>query len=100
MTDSEKIEWRRLCGLAVELCGSQEKFRRESAVLKRLVKQYGSEDVERMLRGAKKLGWTSLLSLGSAEGLGRRMAIQQFWKAAEKEPVAESVRDIFKGWGK
>lgn len=96
----ENEEWKRLCGLAVQLCGSQEKFRRESAILKRLVRQYGAEDVERMIRGAQKLGWNSLLSLGSAEGLGRRMAIQQFWKAGDKAPVANSIRDIFRGWGK
>ena len=91
--------WGRLCQLAVQLCGSQDAFRKESAILKRLVRQYGAEDVERMIRGAQALGWKSLRSLGSAEGLGRRMAIQQFWKAGEKEPVAESLRSIFKGWG-
>lgn len=96
-TDAQ--EWRRLCGLAVQLCGSQEVFRRESAILKRLVQQYGAEDVERMLRGAKKMGWNSLRSLGSAEGLGRRMAIQAFWKEGKREAPAESARDIFRRWG-
>lgn len=99
MTDDEKVVWRRLCGLAVELVGSQDAFRRESAILKRLVRQYGGEDVERMIRGAKLLGWNSLKSLGSAEGLGRRMAIQQFWKAGKREAPAESVRDIFRRMG-
>ena len=45
------------------------------------------------------MGWTSLRSLGSAEGLGRRMAIQAFWKEGKRDEAPESVRSIFKEWG-
>jgi hypothetical protein len=91
-------QWRALCGLALQLVGSQEKFRRESNCLKRLVKQYGAKEVSYMLRGAILLKWNSLLSLGSAEGSGRRKAREAFWNSQKKAPakLPESVRTILK----
>jgi hypothetical protein len=80
-------QWRALCGLALQLVGSQEKFRRESNCLKRLVKQYGAKEVSYMLRGALLLKWNSLLSLGSAEGSGRRMAREAYFATFKKGPA-------------
>jgi hypothetical protein len=74
-------KWRHLCGLAVTLCGSQAAFRKEAAILKRLVKRHGAEDVETMLKGAQVLGWRTLTSLGSKDGLGRRWATEAYWRA-------------------
>ena len=73
-----------MAGLAVKLVGSQEAFRRECAILKRVVKKYGPLETERCLIGAQLMGWTSLRSLGSAEGLGRRMASAAYWRHQEK----------------
>ena len=91
-------DWQRLCGQAVELVGGQEPFRREVNILKRLVKAYGAERVEIMLSGAKALRWRSLKSLGSAEGLGRRMAEQAYWQAQNqrKPGLPESVKAILR----
>lgn len=97
--DDPSVPRKKLCGLAVQLCGSQKAFKGEAAILKRLVERYGPDEVEKMLRGAIKLGWDSLRALGSAEGTGRRMAIQAFWKEGKREAPAESARDIFRRWG-
>ena len=86
-----------MAGLAVKLVGSQEAFRRECAILKRVVKKYGPLETERCLIGAQLLGWTSLRSLGSADGLGRRIASARFWdsqKGAAKMP--DRLKDIFR----
>lgn len=92
--------WRRLCGLSVALVGSQEKFKTEARILARLVKQYGAPEVEKMLHGATLLGWNSLRSLGSAEGLGRRMAIKKYWDAEKRAPSRlESLGQTFKRLG-
>jgi hypothetical protein len=79
------LTWKQLCGQAVALCRSQATFQREARILSRLVKQYGAEEVEHMLIGAQSLGWTSLRSLGSAEGLGRRMAVQAYWRTQDRK---------------
>jgi hypothetical protein len=93
-------DWMRLCGKAVTLCGSQEGFRKESNILKRLVKQFGASDVERMLVGAQLLGWTSLRSLGSKDGLGRRWALTKFWDSEKRQPKRlESLGQTFKRLG-
>jgi len=90
--------WKTLCGLAVQLVGSQQKFRTEANILKRLVKQYGPEETERFLRGALLLGWRSLTSLGSADGLGRRMAVSRYWQTenTRKAPLPESLGSILR----
>lgn len=88
--------WGKLCQLAVQLCGGQAQFKREANILRRLTKQYGPGEVEKMLRGAMKLGWKSLISLGSKEGSGRRMAIEAYWKATKREKAPELLRDIFR----
>lgn len=92
---------KRLCGLAVELCGSQVAFKREAAILKRLVKKFGAQEVEHMLRGAKYLGWNTLRSLGSAEGLGRRWAVEAYWQREKRRDwkPPEALREIFAKWG-
>lgn len=90
--------WRRLCGLAVELVGGQDQFRKESNILKRIVKQFGAGDVERMMAGAKLMRWSSLTSLGSADGLGRRMALQAWWQSQNRHPakLPESIKSILR----
>lgn len=96
LTDEKRALWRSLCGLAVQLCGGQEQFKREANILRRLTKQYGPGEVEKMLRGAIGLRWNSLRSLGSMEGSGRRMAIEAYWKAQKREKAPESLRSILR----
>lgn len=92
--------WKRLCGKAVALCGSQLAFRTEANILKRLVKQFGCDDVERMLAGAQLLHWTSLKSLGSQDGLGRRWALTAFWQSENRQPDRlASVAAVLKAKG-
>ena len=90
--------WRRLCGMAVQVVGGQEAFQREARILKRLVKNYGTERVEMMLGGARLLGWRSLRSLGSAEGLGRRMAETAYRHEQQRQNVKlpERVKRILR----
>lgn len=76
--------WRALCGKAVAICG-QAVFRSEAAILKRLVTRFGPDETERMLDGAKGLGWRSLKGLGSKDGLGRRWAVEAYWRAQNAE---------------
>ena len=93
-------KWRMLCGLAVQVCGSQPAFRKESNILKRLVKQFGPEETERFLRGALLLRWSSLTSLGSADGLGRRWALATFWQSENhQKPQLESLAAVLKRKG-
>lgn len=90
----------RLCGMAVRLLGSQEAFRREARILKRLVERFGVEEVERMIVGARLLNWTSLKSLGSEEGLGRRWALTRYWQSENRKPdVLRSVAQVLKSKG-
>jgi hypothetical protein len=88
---SEVLTWKQLAGLAVELCGGQDVFRRQCTILKRLVKQYGAKEVESMLRGALILKKTepdwNLVSLGSAEGSGRRKAREAYFATFKKGPA-------------
>ena len=86
-----------MCGWAVQLCGGQEQFRREAAILKRLVKKFGPQDVEYMLKGALHLKWNTLRSLGSAEGLGRRWALEAYYQSEKKRDWRPpySLRSIF-----
>lgn len=94
-------EWSKLCGLAVLLCGSQDAFRKQANILKRLVKQYGAKDVEVMLQGAQVLGWRDLVSLGSKEGTGRRWATSAYWDRQKRAPAEtlESVAQTLKARG-
>lgn len=92
--------WRRLCGQAVALVGSQASFKKEANILKRLVQQYGSDDVERMIVGARLLNWTSLRSLGSKDGLGRRWALTRYWQSENKKPDRLSqIAEVLKAKG-
>ena len=81
--------------------GSQEAFRNEANILKRIVRQFGAAEVEHMILGAQRLGWTSLRGLGSADGLGRRWALQSFWTAENHKPtkLPERVRAILRSLG-
>lgn len=90
MSDVEN--WKRLCGKAVALCGSQDAFRKEARILQRLVKQFGPDEVEHMLAGARLLGWSSLRSLGSKDGLGRRWALAKFWETENHKPAKTPER--------
>ena len=90
-------DWKKLCGIAVKICGSQEAFKKEAAILKRLVRQYGAGDVEVMLKGAQVLKWRSLTSLGSKEGLGRRWAVEAYWRehnAQRKWKAPERLKSV------
>lgn len=100
-SDDPTVPWKLLCGLAVEMCGGQPAFRKEAAILKRLVKQFGAPDVERMLRGALHLKWNTLRSLGSAEGIGRRWALEAFWQREKNKSwkPPEALSSIFAKWG-
>ena len=92
-------EWTRLVGLAVKICG-QETFQKEAAILKRLVQKFGPLETERCLIGAQLMGWTSLRSLGSADGLGRRMASAKFWESEKRAPARlESLGAILRQKG-
>ena len=86
--------WKTLCGLAVQLVGSQVVFRKESNILKRLVQRFGPEETERMIQGAMLLHWHSLTSLGSADGLGRRMALAKFWQTQNTKPARQSLESL------
>ena len=93
-------EWRRLCGKAVQIVGSQDAFRKEANILKRLVKQFGASEAERMLAGARLLGWRSLRSLGSKDGLGRRWALARYWQSENRKPDRlASVAQVLKAKG-
>ena len=82
------------------LCGNQDAFRSQARILKRLVQQYGAEEVGRMIEGARHLGWRSLRSLGSKEGLGRRMAVAAFWNRTKQGPSQlETVAALLKRKG-
>lgn len=74
------LDWRRLCGLAVQLVGGQDAFRPEARILQRLVRAYGADRTEYMILGAQRIGWRSLRSLGSRDGLGRRLAEAAYWQ--------------------
>lgn len=93
------MSWRMLCGLAVKLCGSQQAFRSEARILKRLVTKYGERDVEIMLRGAQELHWQSLKGLASSDGIGRRWASMKYWSVAnaKKQRLPENVRMVLRG---
>lgn len=93
--------WRSLCGKAVALCGNQATFQAQARILKRLVQVYGPVDVERMIAGARELGWRDLKSLGSKDGLGRRWALEAFWQSEKRAPAKtlNSLGDIFKAKG-
>lgn len=97
-----EVSWKKLVVMSIKLLGSTEVFQKHEAhILKRLVKQYGAPEVEKMLAGATLLGWHSLRSLGSAEGLGRRMAIQRYWQDQNKRPakLPERVKAILRTMG-
>ena len=84
---SQEPAWRRLWELAEVLLGSTERLKKECAILKRLVQQFGPGETERFLRGAQLMRWTSLTSLGSADGLGRRIALAKFWQNENTHPL-------------
>lgn len=89
----DPVSWRRLCGLAVELVGGQAQFRVEANILKRLMR-YGPEEVEHMIQGAKLMRWSSLRSLGSQDGLGRRMALAKYWESENRKPARQSLESL------
>lgn len=94
------LDWRRLCGLAVQLVGGQDAFRPEARILQRLVRSYGVHRTEYMLLGATRLGWRSLRSLGSRDGLGRRLAEAAYWthqnsrRTKQPQPIANIFAEL------
>lgn len=93
--------WRALCGKAVALCGSQATFQAQARILRRLVQVYGPVDVERMIAGARELGWHDLKSLGSKDGLGRRWALERYWQTQKGAPkkTLDALGDILQARG-
>lgn len=98
---SQEPAWRRLWELAEVMLGSPEVLKTECAILSRLYRRFGAPDVERMLQGAMLMRWSSLTSLGSADGLGRRMALTRYWQEQQKHPakLPERVRAILRTMG-
>jgi hypothetical protein len=87
-------DWTKLAGIAVQFLGSQEAFKKEANILKRLVGRFGPLEVERMIQGAKMLGFKSLVGLNSADGLGRRLALAKFWESENKRPTRGSLESL------
>jgi hypothetical protein len=84
----------------VELCGSQEKFRPHANILKRLVRKWGPEEAEYILRGAIQLGYESLLGLATNEGSGQRKALEAYLKSGKRtKGMPESIKSIFRRLG-
>lgn len=97
---SQEPAWRRLWELAEVLLGSPDVLKTECAILARLYHRFGAPDVERMLAGAQLLHWTSLKSLGSQDGLGRRWALSAFWQSENRQPDRlASVAAVLKAKG-
>jgi len=97
---SQEPAWRRLWELAEVMLGSLELLKTECAILARLYRRFGAPDVERMLQGAMLMRWSSLTSLGSADGLGRRMALAAYWQRENKAPDRlASVAQVLKAKG-
>lgn len=97
---SQDSTWKKLYGLAEVLLRSPEVLKRELHIMARLYHKFGANEVERMLLGAQLLGWDSLKSLGSAEGLGRRWALTAFWQSENKQPDRlASVAAVLKAKG-
>lgn len=82
----------------MSLCGGQSEFKKEATILKRLVKKFGSQEVEYMLKGAHALGWTSLRGLSGPEGIGRQWALQKYWASVNRkaQPLPDSVKDVLR----
>ena len=92
--DGSTVSWKHLCGLAVNLCGGQEQFRKQANILRRLVKMYGLHDVEVMVRGAALLGWKDLRGLYSKEGIGRRWAQTAYWNREKRAPAKQTLESV------
>lgn len=71
---------------------------RNGSIVKALTKCFGEEEVDVMVRGAALLGWTDLRGLNSVEGLGRRWAIEAFWRGQNqrKAQLPESLGSILR----
>lgn len=93
--------WGRLYGIALGYVGSEEALKGERHILKRLFVKFGPEDVERMIRGAQLLGWRSLVSLGSKEGVGRRWALEAYWRTQNQRGVRmpEIIKQVMREAG-
>ena len=89
--------WSRLCGLAVQVCGSQESFRKQANILRRLARQYGPDETARMLMGAKALKWkTGLTGLGTEDGVGRRWAVEAYWQRQKQGKPMQSLGSVLR----
>lgn len=92
-------DWKRLCGLAVKVVG-QTAFKSEARILQRLARSYGVARTAYMLAGARQLGWRSLRSLGSKDGLGRRLAESAYWqrqnakRPKDPQPIARIFAEL------
>lgn len=74
---------------------------KNGSILKAMLRRWPESEVEAMVKGAHLLGWTSLLALNAAEGVGRRMAIAKYWDSQKRRPAQtlESLGAIFKAKG-
>ena len=81
---SAEPTWQRLCGLGMEICGGLTAFRKEARLLA-FLRRHWPREIEVMLRGAKVLGWRSLKGLAGKDGVGRRWAVEAYWRAQNAE---------------
>jgi hypothetical protein len=72
--------------------------RRNGSVCKQLVKRWGLEETEVLVRGAHLLGWRDLISLNAHEGIGRRWAHAAWFAQQNKQagPLPDRVKQILR----
>ena len=70
---------------------------RNCSIVKVLVKRWGLEETEAMVKGAQLLGWDSLIALNAREGVGRRLARSAYWaRENSRKHVPQSLGQILK----
>lgn len=73
---------------------------KNGSIVKQLIRKWGIDEVEVMVKGAALLKWQDLRAINSADGVGRRWAQAAYWQSqnarghAPKMP--ERVREILK----
>jgi hypothetical protein len=78
----------------------RENLPRNGSITKRLVKKFGVQEAEYMIRGAALLGWKDLRGLYSKEGIGRRWALTAWWHRQKRAPAdLERLGAAFKRLG-
>ena len=74
--------------------------KRNGSILKALVRRWGIQETNYMVRGANLLHWPSLYALNAEEGIGRRWAVAAFWDSQKKGgPSLEAVGQMLRKAG-